>query len=60
MTIANHFGKPDFFIRLTCNPKWNEIIENLQNYDTAIGRPDLVVKVSNFKIKFNHLLNSKK
>ena len=51
MTLVNHYGKPDLFIAMTCNPKWKEITENLQPYENAIDRPDLVAKVFNQKVK---------
>uniref|UniRef100_A0A8C5PXT8 ATP-dependent DNA helicase n=1 Tax=Leptobrachium leishanense TaxID=445787 RepID=A0A8C5PXT8_9ANUR len=30
MAIVRKYGKPDFFITLTCNPKWPEIAENIK------------------------------
>jgi hypothetical protein len=26
MTLVTWFGKPDFFITITCNPYWDEIV----------------------------------
>ena len=45
MSIVNRYGKPDLFITMTCNPNFKEISENLEHYETAIDRPDIVVKV---------------
>ena len=30
MAIVTKYGKPDWFITMTCNPKWKEIIDNLK------------------------------
>lgn len=40
-SLVNFYGKPDLFITMTCNPKWTEITENLESYETAIDRPDI-------------------
>jgi len=45
MAIVAKFGKPDLFITFTCNPKWPEITENLEPYETPSDRPDLVTRV---------------
>jgi hypothetical protein len=29
MAIVRAFGKPDLFITMTCNPKWEDITSNL-------------------------------
>ena len=36
---------------MTCNPKWQEISQNLGDFETAIDRPDIVAKVFNQKVK---------
>ncbi len=51
MAIVRAFGKPDYFITFTCNPKWPEIKKPFEN---AINRPELVVRV--FKQKLNKFL----
>ena len=51
MSIVNRYGKPDFFITMTCNPYWKEISENLEHYETSIDRPDIVVKVFHQKVQ---------
>ncbi|CAJ0591132.1 unnamed protein product [Cylicocyclus nassatus] len=53
MTIAK-YGKPDFFITFTCNPKWREIEESLQPGQTATDRPDMIARV--YKCKFATLM----
>ncbi|XP_066381900.1 uncharacterized protein [Miscanthus floridulus] len=45
MTLVTRFGKPDLFITMTCNPYWNEIMEELLPGQTAQDRPDVVTRV---------------
>ena len=51
MAVVRKRGKPDYFITMTCNPKWTEIAENLESWQTAENRPDLVARVFNLKLK---------
>ncbi|UYV81456.1 hypothetical protein LAZ67_20001240 [Cordylochernes scorpioides] len=53
MAIVRKHGKPDFFVTMTCNPKWLEIVENLEEGQSVVNRPDLVVRV--FKMKLDQL-----
>ena len=39
---------------MTCNPKWNEIIDELRDGESVEDRPDLVARV--FKLKKDQLL----
>jgi hypothetical protein len=55
MAIVRKYGKPDYFITMTCNPKWPEITDNLEHGQTSEFRPDLVARV--FKIKLQELLD---
>ena len=55
MAIVGKYGKPDFFLTFTCNPKWPEKTENLPSGINACDRPDLVSSV--FKAKLNALLD---
>jgi hypothetical protein len=55
MAIVRKYGKPDYFITMTCNPKWSEIIDNLEIGQSAEFRPDLVARV--FKLKLQELLD---
>jgi len=48
------FGKPDFFLTFTCNPKWKEIIDVLIPGQTAKDHPELVTRI--FNLKFDALL----
>ena len=59
MSIVRTFGKPDLFITFTCNPKWDEILENL-NGTAAHQRPDIVARVFREKVRrFKNLLKTK-
>ncbi|XP_053164971.1 LOW QUALITY PROTEIN: uncharacterized protein LOC128350599 [Hemicordylus capensis] len=51
MAIVRKYGKPDLFITMTCNPKWDEIAGNLEHGQTATARPDLVARVFHLKLK---------
>jgi hypothetical protein len=55
MAIVRQYGKPDLFITMTCNPKWEEIINPLKPGEIANDRPDLVTRV--FVGKLQHLLD---
>lgn len=61
MVLVANFGKPDLFITFTCNPKWKEITEQLQTYETAMDRPDIIATVFNLKLKefMNDMVNDK-
>ena len=45
MAIVQRLGKPDFFITMTCNPKWPEIQEALRFGELPSHRPDLIARV---------------
>ena len=51
MSIVNRYRKPELFITMTCNSNLKEISENLEHYETAIDRPDIVVKVFHQKVQ---------
>ncbi|XGW02733.1 hypothetical protein V3C99_014623 [Haemonchus contortus] len=51
MAIVARFGKPTYFITMTCNPQWKEIQENLFSGQTPSDRPDLVSRVFNAKMR---------
>ncbi|KAI3801999.1 hypothetical protein L1987_30120 [Smallanthus sonchifolius] len=59
MSLCKWFGYPDFFITVTCNPKWPEIKRFLK--DTTVNpedRPDILCRL--FKIKFDALIKDLK
>ncbi|XP_035838299.1 uncharacterized protein LOC118485895 [Helianthus annuus] len=54
MSLCKWFGYPDFFITITCNPKWPEVQRFLK--DTTIrpeDRPDILCRI--FKIKLDSI-----
>ena len=51
MAIFAQHGHPDLFITFTANPKWPEIVENLQPMDKVEDRADIVTRVFNLKLK---------
>jgi hypothetical protein len=51
MAIVRKFGKPDLFITMTCNPRWQEITDLLLPGQQAHDRPDVVARVFNAKLK---------
>ena len=51
MAIVREFGKPDLFITFTCDPKWDEIQNELLEHQKANDRPDIIVRVFNEKLK---------
>ena len=54
MAICREYHKPDFFITMTCNPKWKEITDELRPGEKVENRPDLVARV--FKLKKDQLI----
>ena len=51
MACMRIHGKPDLFVTFTTNPKWPEIINELEDFQTPNDRPDLIAKVFNIKLK---------
>ena len=45
MAIVIKYGKPDYFITMTCNPQSPEIVQNLRPGQTALDAPHLVSRV---------------
>ena len=54
MSIVRKYDKPDLLIRLTSNPKWEEISSALMPNQKSTDRPDLIVRV--FRMKLRELL----
>ena len=46
--LIQEFGKPTYFLTMTCNGEWDEILANIVN---PIDRSDIVVKVFEGKLK---------
>ena len=53
--IVHHFGKPDFLVTFTWNPRWQEITNVLLPRQTAETNKIFFAKV--FKLKLKSLLN---
>lgn len=51
MAICGRFGKPTYFLTFTCNPKWQEITDNIERYQVPSNRPDVVARVYQLKLK---------
>ncbi|XP_030045003.1 LOW QUALITY PROTEIN: uncharacterized protein LOC115459298 [Microcaecilia unicolor] len=49
--IVRKYGKPDLFISMTCNPRWEEITQNLKKGQAPEFRPDLLTRVFHLKLK---------
>ena len=59
MALCKWFGYPDFFITLTCNPKWPEIQRFLKDKSIkAEDRPDILSRV--FKMKLDSFIKDLK
>ena len=58
MAIVREYHKPDFFITMTCNPRWPEIVNGLKKCQSPQDRPDLVARV--FKLKKDQLMQDLK
>ncbi|XP_022030290.1 uncharacterized protein LOC110931193 [Helianthus annuus] len=59
MSLCKWYGYPDFFITITCNPKWPEVKRFLK--DTTINpedRPDILCRI--FKIKLDSIITDLK
>ena len=51
MAIVRAYGKPDLFITFTCNPNWQEILDELLPGQKPFDRPDLIARVFNIKLQ---------
>jgi hypothetical protein len=51
MALVRSFGKPDIFLTMTCNPKWDEITHELYPGQTPQDRPDLIDWVFRAKLE---------
>lgn len=55
LALARTFGKPSYFITMTCNPEWPEITSRLRPGQNASDVPVIVARV--FKIRLQRLLH---
>lgn len=51
MALPKKFGKPDFFITMTCNPHWPEIRNAVPAHSHWKHHPDIVSRVFMLKLK---------
>ena len=51
MTYIRKYDQPDLFITFTCNPKWEEIVENLLPGQQSHDRPELTAHAFRLKLK---------
>jgi hypothetical protein len=51
MSIVRHFGKPDLFITVTCNPYWPEIQRELKEGQSTEDIPDIISRIFRLKLK---------
>ena len=51
LALVSHFGHPTLFITLTCNPRWEEITEQLLKGQSSFDRPDLVCRIFHAKLQ---------
>jgi hypothetical protein len=50
LMVVKRFGKPDYFITMTCNPYWEEVGRELFLGQTPQDRPELVARVYRSKL----------
>uniref|UniRef100_K3XRA4 ATP-dependent DNA helicase n=1 Tax=Setaria italica TaxID=4555 RepID=K3XRA4_SETIT len=50
MALVVGYGRPDYFVTMTCNPYWPEIMEKLLPGQTPQDRPDIVARVYHAKL----------
>jgi hypothetical protein len=58
MALVRKYGRPDYFVTMTCNPKWDEVTNALEPGQQPNERPDILNRV--FRIKLNSLLQDLK
>ena len=51
MALVQHFGKPDLFITMTCNPSWPEMKQNMLEPDEYHNRVDLSARIFHAKLE---------
>ncbi|XP_071943821.1 uncharacterized protein [Antedon mediterranea] len=52
MALMRTYGKPDYFITFTCNPKWQEIIDSIHPGEKPQDRPDICNRAFNNRLRF--------
>jgi hypothetical protein len=54
MTLIQRFGKPNYFVTMTCNPYWKEVSRELFPGQTPQDHPELVARVYKSKLRNLH------
>jgi len=54
MAVIRHYGKPDLFVTVTCNPQWPEIIAELKDEKPSDKLP-IIARV--FKLKLQCIMD---
>ena len=55
MAVIREYGKPDFFITVTCNPQWPEIVEELKDIKNHGDKLPIIARV--FKLKLQAIMD---
>ena len=50
MALVARYGRPHYFVTMTCNPYWPEITEQLLPGQKPQDRPDIVARVYHAKL----------
>jgi len=45
MAYGRQYGRPDLFITMTCNPKWDDIVKLIPSEQSSIHRHDITERV---------------
>ncbi|KAG6717555.1 hypothetical protein I3842_04G106600 [Carya illinoinensis] len=51
MNLIQHFGKPDIFLTMTCNPNWKEVLDELGPQKETQNHPDLIARIFRAKLE---------
>ena len=51
MALVQKYGKPDIFLTMTCNPNWDEILNELEPGQTPQDRAELIVRIFRAKLE---------
>ena len=51
VVLVQEFGKPTYFLMITCTGEWDEILANIGLHENPVDRPDIVVNVFEGKLQ---------
>lgn len=49
--VRRHYGRPDLFVTFTCNPRWEDIKEQLFLGQKSHDRHDIIARIFRTKVK---------